>query len=148
MTDDERAEHGVSRRTMLKRIGAAGAVAWITPVVTSLNTPAFAASQPGGNCSACGGDFCFGQTTCGEGASLPCPCAQRVDGQGCFCYEDDFCINRTTCAQQSDCPDGEVCVHTCCDTELGTAVCFPACSNSGEGDRPFSTSATGTGFHQ
>ncbi len=35
MTEEERIENGVSRRTMLKRIGAAGAIAWATPVLSS-----------------------------------------------------------------------------------------------------------------
>jgi hypothetical protein len=147
MADDDRPDHSVSRRTMLKRIGAVGAVAWVTPVVTSLNTPAFAASPPDGNCSACGGDFCSGQTICGQGDSPPsflCGCAQRVDGQGCFCYDDDFCSNRTPCDEQSDCPSGEVCVHTCCDASIGTAVCFPACSNPGVGERRSSRVAAGS----
>lgn len=147
MADDDRPDHSVSRRTMLRRIGAVGAVVWVTPVVTSLNTPAFAASPPDGNCSVCEGDFCAGQTACGQGAFFPvCPCAQRVDGQGCFCYEDDLCTNRTVCTQQSDCPTGEVCVHTCCDFSLGSTVCFPACSNAGE-RRSTSAVAGPSGFN-
>jgi len=34
----------VSRRRMLKRLGAGAAVAWTTPILTSAHTPAFAAS--------------------------------------------------------------------------------------------------------
>jgi hypothetical protein len=138
MPDDDRPDRSVSRRTMLRRIGAAGAVAWATPVITSLNTPAFAASPLGGSCSACGGDFCTGQTICGP----DCFCGQRVDGQGCFCYQNGFCSDLPRCTQQSDCPAGQVCVHTCCDAALGTPVCLPACSNPGEdGDRRSTTGA-------
>ena len=36
---------------MLKRIGAAGAIAWVTPAISSLSTPAFAASQGNSTCS-------------------------------------------------------------------------------------------------
>ena len=35
---------GISRRRMLKRIGVGAAVAWTAPVLTSIHTPAFAAS--------------------------------------------------------------------------------------------------------
>jgi hypothetical protein len=39
----------VSRRAMLKRIGAGAAVAWSAPVITSIRTPAFA-QYPGTGC--------------------------------------------------------------------------------------------------
>lgn len=126
MTEQERREKGVSRRTALKRIGAAGAIAWVTPVVSSLRTPAHAGTPPTGGCTECAGDFCGGQTLCGSG----CGCAQRVDGEGCFCYQDDLCGNRTRCESTADCPGNEVCVHTCCDQALGTSVCFPPCSTT------------------
>ena len=51
VTEEERQQSSVSRRTMLKRIGAAGAIAWVTPVISSLSTPAFAASQGNSTCS-------------------------------------------------------------------------------------------------
>jgi len=134
MGEEGRPHGSLSRRKLLKRLGAAGAVAWATPVISSLTTPAHAAgTQPTGSCSECAGDFCAGQTICGEstGDDFPlCPCAQRVDGQGCFCYDDDYCVNRTPCTTQSDCPSGEVCVHTCCDQSIGSAVCFPPCRST------------------
>jgi CHRD domain-containing protein len=37
---------GVSRRRMLKRIGAGAAVAWTAPILTSVRTPAFAQASP------------------------------------------------------------------------------------------------------
>lgn len=128
MTEEERHDSSVSRRTMLKRIGIAGAVAWVTPVVTSLNTPAFAASGATGACSQCAGDFCLGQTACGGGGT--CGCAQRVDGNGCFCYGTPLnCDQLPRCTAQSDCSGGDVCVHTCCDAFFGNGqqVCIPAC---------------------
>ena len=64
MTDEpidhgiEGTKDGISRRRMLKRIGIVSAVAWTTPVVTSLRTPAFAQTISKGGCS------CFAD--CGE----------------------------------------------------------------------------------
>ena len=39
MTDEEARERSVSRRTMLKRVGAAGALVWSVPAIQSLNMP-------------------------------------------------------------------------------------------------------------
>lgn len=51
MSESEESESRVSRRTALKRIGAAGAVAWAAPVISSLTTPANAASPPDSGCT-------------------------------------------------------------------------------------------------
>ena len=40
----------ISRRVMLKRIGAGAAVAWTVPVLTTIRTPAFAGSPTPGAC--------------------------------------------------------------------------------------------------
>lgn len=130
MTEQQRREKGVSRRTALKRIGAAGAIAWVTPVVSSLTTPAYAGTIVDSGCTECSGDFCSGQTICGNSGPFGCSCAQKVHGSGCFCYQDDFCSNRTKCQSTSDCPNGETCVHTCCDGSVGSAVCFAPCSTT------------------
>jgi hypothetical protein len=48
----------ISRRRMLKRIGAGAAVAWSAPILTSIRTPAFAqygGCSPGSSCFACQG---------------------------------------------------------------------------------------------
>ena len=82
MGDDDRQDsNSVSRRTMLKRMGIAGAVAWVTPVVTSLNTPAFAASGPTGNCSP-GGTCASGFVQCGA-VGTACFCFTTPTGAGC-----------------------------------------------------------------
>ncbi len=149
MGEDERVEKGISRRSALKRIGAAGAIAWATPIISSLNTPAQAASPPSGGCSQCSGDFCFGQTICGNSGPLGvCGCAQVVGGNGeCFCYSDHLCVDQTPCPNgQGDCPGGQVCVHTCCDSSVGSPVCMPACGTPERLGRLGATSgATGTG---
>jgi hypothetical protein len=118
---------GISRRRMLKRIGAGAAVAWSAPILTSLRSPAFAQGSPV-PCSDCAGDFCLGQTICGSEPPFGCGCAQLVGSEpSCFCYHDDFCSNRTSCNQQSDCPPGQTCVHTCCDSAIGQK-CWDPCT--------------------
>jgi hypothetical protein len=139
MSEEPIGHEGISRRRMLKRVGAGAAIAWSAPILSSLRTPAFA--QYPVRCTECAGDFCFGQTICGDSGPFGCNCAQVVEAETtCFCYEDDFCSNRDTCTEQSDCPAGQTCVHTCCDAALGTPVCFSPCgagagSASGSGAR-------------
>jgi hypothetical protein len=128
----EIARDSISRRSVIKRIGAGAAIAWSAPVLQSLSAPAHA--QYGGECTECAGDFCSGQTICGSSGPVgACACAQPVGSEGggtCFCYEDDFCNNRTPCDDQSDCPAGQTCTHSCCDASIGTAVCFSPCGTN------------------
>src|SRR5437588_13118859 len=44
--DPEDQARSVSRRKVLKRIGAGAVVAWSTPILTSIRAPAYAASPP------------------------------------------------------------------------------------------------------
>jgi hypothetical protein len=126
--NQEPKEGGISRRSVLKRIGAGAAIAWTAPILTSIRTPAFAQSVV--KCSQCAGDFCSGQSTCGTEPPFGCPCAQIVGQEpNCFCYHDDFCVNRTPCpGGQGDCPAGQTCVHTCCDAVIGSPVCWDPCT--------------------
>lgn len=119
MTEEERHDSSVSRRTMLKRIGIAGAVAWVTPVVTSLNTPASAASGPVSACDqpgACPGGPCV--------VGADCSCHPRADGLGGFCEQDGGCEQfGPACPNgQSECPTGLVCVTNCCGP-----ICMTPC---------------------
>ncbi len=52
MEPDRPEIEGISRRRMLKRIGAGAAIAWSAPVLTSFRAPAFAVSPV---CQGCGG---------------------------------------------------------------------------------------------
>jgi hypothetical protein len=74
-------DHGISRRRLLKRIGAGAAVAWSAPVITSLRTPAFAQGyqEP---CPNCAPFDCNNPAFCQE----PCFsfCVQKLDLH-CFC---------------------------------------------------------------
>jgi hypothetical protein len=126
-------DSGISRRRMLKRMGAGAAIAWSAPVLTSIRTPAFAQTP---TCDSCAGDFCSGQTQCGDQPPFGCFCAQIVGSEPtCFCYHDDSCDARTPCPNgQSDCPSGQTCVHTCCDDFIGSPVCFGPCGEpAGQG---------------
>src|SRR5438093_8192053 len=73
---------GISRRRMLKRIGAGAAIAWTAPIVTSLHTPAWAA-----NYGTCSGSGCAG---CGPilNGSPGCASGSCTGGLGCI-----VCLN-------------------------------------------------------
>lgn len=129
---------GVSRRRMLKRMGAGAAVAWSAPILTSLRTPAFAQGSP--RCvpfDLCGGnpDFCGPNSACGPlppgcgaaGCSVlldnTCICwdvAYHCDPDGSTCKSDADCIPGTRCGLMGDqscvCPnpgDNSACFHPC-----------------------------------
>jgi hypothetical protein len=48
MTGPRQTDSKISRRSMLRRLGAASAVAWTAPVITSLRVPAYAQDYGGG----------------------------------------------------------------------------------------------------
>jgi hypothetical protein len=111
-------EERISRRRMLKRIGAGAAVAWSAPVITSLTTPAFA-QYPVCDCIS---DPC--NNPCGaEG----CLCAQTTEND-CDCF---IPVCGEPCNSSSDCGAGRRCVVVCCDIP----VCADLCSGS-SGRRP------------
>jgi hypothetical protein len=115
-------EEGVSRRRMLKRIGAGAAVAWSAPILTSITTRAYAQS-PG--CSPCA--TCFdGTTPCGDA----CFCSEDVNGD-CFCAADGPCAGQSNCKSNDDCPGGR-CMSVNC---LG-------CGGPGEGTQCLSPCGT------
>lgn len=134
MADDERSKGSYSRRRMLKQIGVAGAVAWATPVIASVTTPAFAGTQPGGNCTdcsvACKGLDC-GPQIVGDG--FPCGCVPTVENT-CFCHEPSYCVELQTCRSSDECPAGWACANSCCDEPR----CLPPCTASGALRRPVS----------
>lgn len=118
-------ESRISRRRMLKRIGAGAAVAWSAPVLSSLRTPAFAQGYPPVCREPC--EFTCGGTVqeCGPGiGGFGCLCDHDVAGE-CFCLNDAFCSDLAACTTSGDClVPGFRCVpSTCCPT----AVCAPPC---------------------
>jgi hypothetical protein len=123
---------GVSRRSMLKRLGAGAAVAWSAPVLSTLRAPAYGqpylCDPPCTNCQ-------FG-TICGH----LCACV-GVPNPDCFCSDTGICLeDEPICQQDADCdawcgePGGR-----CAPCEF-TEECFgdgPSCwCACGHGSRP------------
>jgi hypothetical protein len=140
---DREIQDRISRRRMIKRLGAATAVAWTAPVLSSLGTPAFAQAVSCRDCVALGqpGDtHCAQQPDCGaEPSGNPCSCL-RTRGDTCGCHSCVFCDNPmvTPCGTQpgaGPCPPGWLCALSCCSDPVATDdfVCLPSC---GAGDNP------------
>jgi hypothetical protein len=125
--DDERPDPGarrVSRRAILKRLGAGAAVAWTAPVVLSMKVPAFAASPAG--CVDCAGTGCGDNPSCGPNGDCFLQC--RADGSECVCLSPNgFCFG---CASDADCAQfgsGYVCTQSCI---CATTGCAAPCGSS------------------
>lgn len=126
--EEERTASKITRRRLIKRLGVGTAVAWLTPVVTTLGSKAIA----GGCCQCteegtCNCDWTCGGiiTQCGQGCGPlgDAYCSRDTDGV-CFCWENSFCSEVSDCTQNSDCPPGYACIPgTCCVT----SKCLPAC---------------------
>jgi hypothetical protein len=131
-----------SRRTVIKGV-AAGAAVWAAPVVTSLGTPAYAASpvgcgagfacfEPGHPYAECGGPsgcICYAETKPGVG----------LTGQS-FCGQDFSCGDLTiqACDPDGACPPGYRCQSGCC----GENLCAPICPDESSSLARASASAT------
>ena len=137
----EELQNPISRRRMLKRVGAGAAIAWSAPILSSLRTPAFAQAYPdrcGQECPAC-----VGQLPCGEG----CTCIPAAAG-GCFCHDIVLCNNPgiTACTTDADCAPSQAvgrgagwrCASSCC----GNNLCHPPC---GSAQAPGAAAAAGAG---
>lgn len=131
---EDRPVSDVSRRTMLKRIGAGAAIAWSAPVLTSLRVPAFA-QEASPACTGCETNLCGVDpfNVCGTSPSGdPCVCAQAVPGGPCVC-------NQPACGPPcvaGVCPEGFVC-HQCCGGELCAPLCGTAFQQGQGGGQPY-----------
>jgi hypothetical protein len=96
-------EGGISRRQLLKRIGAGAAIAWTVPVMITLRTPALAQGSPA-DCLDCAPLDCTNPRTCES--RCPAFCVQRID-LTCLCAAQDFTWNTPPdppiCASDADC---------------------------------------------
>jgi hypothetical protein len=120
---EELLNEGISRRRMLKRIGAGAAVAWSAPILTSIKTPAFAATAPPPPCTGCAG--CGPLAPCNNNNTCQCWQQSTDQGPGCVCTDlVDFCGETPLCPTgQSECPpEFPTCVETCCG-RICTAPC-------------------------
>src|SRR5437763_17209287 len=126
--DDEREQQGLSRRDVIKRAAVVGAVAWTAPVISSIRTPAFAASRapcPGTDWQ-CGDPI----VSCGTGCGTLNQCICDVDVAGnTFCWDDFSCdpaCGASSCSSNADCDGigsgGWRCVTSCCGQ-----TCAPPC---------------------
>jgi len=130
MTPEELDQDGISRRKMLKRIGAGAAVAWSAPILTSMRAPAFAqqdgecqssACDPGSTCAQ--EDPCRGLENC-EGRG-DCACFRLMDLSDCRCgaFPSNFCADYPPCASDGDCPEGQCCYASCCPEGICRGPC-------------------------
>jgi hypothetical protein len=137
VVDSARAQNRISRRRMLKRIGAGAAVAWSAPIISSLRTPAFAQYPP--RCAPtdvlCGNTDppCGGTSGCPECPEFIGACAGLDDGS-CFCWFVGGCRiapGDPICQTDSDCGPGGKCAPTVCDECAGNRICLAPCGGGG-----------------
>lgn len=114
-------EAGVSRRRVLKRLGAGVAVAWAAPVLTSLRSAAFA--QVGSPQCPCDlNEGCDPAIGCeGSDETGPCNCWTLADQSACWCGPLVLCDTLQPC-DNGQCPPGFACVWNCCGF-----LCYPEC---------------------
>jgi hypothetical protein len=134
MTDDldlETTDSGPSRRQLIKTAAVGGALVWTAPVISSVLSPAAAASAAGcgegwscgdPNLTFCSGDcICYAETKPGSGKT----------GKS-FCGSDFGCgTGQEACAPDGTCPPGYQCQSGCC----GDYICAPLCSSKTESAR-------------
>lgn len=136
---DREIQSRISRRRMIKRLGAATAVAWTAPVLSTVGaTPAFAQPTPCPDCVPLGQPrdvHCFQQPPCGdEPTGNPCSCVRTVEDT-CFCHS---CIRTpcgAICTSSSQCPAGWQCALSCCSQADNEFRCLPPCGG-GTGVEP------------
>ena len=107
---------------MLKRIGAGAAIAWSAPILTSIKTPAFAAT--GFPCHTCDPNVpCGPLDACGPSGT--CACFVLQNGGGCLCgaFPSNFCADYPPCNTDADCPSGQLCYLSCCPTGICRGPC-------------------------
>lgn len=120
--NSDQAPDRISRRKMLKRMGAGAAVVWTAPVVMSLQAPAFAALSvvcpPETGCSSC-----VDNGGCRDG---PPGCFKGLSTEGeCLCFVNAHCSGLMPCSSSSECSPGWHCI--CPQNGCGMSLCVPCC---------------------
>jgi hypothetical protein len=119
-----------SRRQIIKGAAVGTAVVWTAPVLSSITTPAFAASAAG-----CGEGFSCGgaATVCGQvPGGFECLCYKKTtprsgDTGSTFCGQDFSCGTfADSCGPDGECPAGYQCQSGCC----GDNICAPECGTA------------------
>ncbi len=117
---DSQASRMESRRNLLKKIGAGGALVWTTPMIASAS-PVQGLSP----CEAvdwnCGDPIVECDDPEPPVPGFICVCDIDVEGNP-FCWNDFFCGTVTACVTSGDCPPGYRCVTSCCGQ-----TCAPPC---------------------
>ena len=130
MSEEFEMTDGISRRKMLKRIGAGAAVAWTAPILTSIKTPAFAAT-PTSTCDGCDlGSPCAPAIDC-HNSGGSCNCWVNSSHTACFCGPLVACSTLTPCGPGDTCAPGQTCVENCCGK-----LCYDPCSVTRGASRP------------
>jgi hypothetical protein len=113
----------ISRRRLLKRLGAGTAVAWSAPILLSIRTPAYAQASP-----TCGPVNCLDPDLCGPDSACPRPpgceggiCSVLREDNGCLCWDLGFCDpENVLCDEEFNaCGPEYMCVRT--DPNCGCA---------------------------
>lgn len=126
--DSERTEQEISRRSLLKRIGAGAAIAWSAPIVTSFGSKAFA-GLPGRCNPPCDVVLICAVNRFGDVDGL-CACSADTEGR-CSCWANVFCDTICECGSSADCPAGWRCFPgTGCGAQ---GFCIPKCGESAGG---------------
>jgi hypothetical protein len=127
---DEHVSKGISRRSMLRRVGAGAAVTWSAPILTSLRAPAFAQGTPPPLCEPGACPRCQFGPVCGNCACVGVPVE-------CFCTGVGICQHeQPICREDSDCDvwcggPGGVCAECVFVPECMETSCWCPCANSG-----------------
>jgi hypothetical protein len=136
---DREIQDRISRRRMIKRLGAATAVAWTAPILSTLGSPALAQLAPcyGRTCTEpcptfgpeCGADGPPGNPAC---ICLPAKGPQGEDT--CFCHGCVCGCTGAVCTTSAQCPAGWGCIRSCCP---GTEFqCAPPCGPQSDPNCP------------
>jgi hypothetical protein len=125
--DSVQTEQGISRRTLLKRVGAGAVIAWSAPIISSFGSKALAGLP--GRCNApCGAITLCAVNRFGD-VDGSCGCSADTEGR-CDCWANVFCTDVCVCSTSADCPAGWRCIP---GTGCGDQVCIPACGQSAIG---------------